>query len=179
MSIDVRVEGDIAPIRRHMSETERKVIPKAQSMALNKTGSKLRTATVRGASRRTGIKQKILRPRINFKGRLRATPRRLAATMIVNARPVPVHQLGKPKQTKRGVNIGRQHKFPGAFIPRDGGPVFRREGPSRLPIERIDIPILDDAQSAAQSAMRDVAQREYPIELERAINQQLRKIRNS
>src|SRR5690554_3920 len=94
----IRVTSDMKQFERAM-KAQPKMLRKAQSMALNKTMPKVMTAARRETSAVTGVKQKILRPRFRFKGRLRATQSRLEGVIILDARQIAAHKLGAARQT--------------------------------------------------------------------------------
>lgn len=186
----IRVRSDMRQFEKSMKLAPEK-IRKAQAMALNKTMPKVKTAALREAAAKTGIKSSILRSRFRFSGRLKATPNRLEVVLILDLRSLPAHKIGPPpRQTRAGVKVGKQ-LFRGAFLApgmySGAVMVFERRGNKkrmdkgnypgqwRQPIYRVDVPFQKEALSAAKGALNRVGLSEYPRELQRAINLQMKR----
>ena len=187
MSFSINVRAQTRDIERHLKAAPG-AIKRAQVQALNKTGAKVNTQTVRDTAKAVGVKQKFIRERIFFRGRLRATKNSLEAVILVKHAGIPSMKLGNV-QSKRarkgrrggaGIKVGK-HYYPHGFVaqmPNGKWLAVQRKGRARLPLEELKVKIIPHAEQAAQRALRSVGRREYPIELERALKFQLSKIRS-
>lgn len=179
MRIDVR--GDLRDLERHLSETQRKVIPKAAVMALNKTMAKVKTQAVRGTAKQLKIRSKNVNQRIKFKGRLRANKFSMEAVLLVKGAMINAVDLGTVQSVRRSrhLKVGR-HKFDGAFLaPMPSGKwlAVKRKGEARKPLQQVGISVLPAAGQQADKAMNTVGEQSWPVELERAIRLQLSRIK--
>lgn len=188
MSFSLKVTTDQRALIKHLKESPA-AIRRAQVQALNKTGAKVNTATVRATAKEVGVKQKFIRERVFFRGRLRATSNSLEAVVLVKHAGIPALKLGnvqsrrsrKGRRGGAGIKVGRRH-YPHGFVaqmPNGKWMAVQRKGRARLPLQELQVAIVPAAQKAAQMAMRTVGSREYPIELERALRLQLKKIRKT
>lgn len=84
----------------------------AELRALNKTMTWLRTHTVRAVSKETKVAAKILRQRVAAYKANRRNPR---GRVWAGLDPIKARRLGRFRQLKRGVRMGR-HVFEGAFL---------------------------------------------------------------
>lgn len=101
---------------------------------LRKTANWIKSQTAKAVSKETKIPQKLLRQRLYFFLRSRDTGK---VWLGLNA--IEANRLGKPRQTRRGVTVGR-HRFEGAWMMRQAapdGPVYRRKGKDRMPYEMV------------------------------------------
>lgn len=134
----------------------------AQVRASNGVAKWLGLNIGRELSRQEKVALKVIRARLRVFSSSRANPN---AKLWLGIDPIPVVGLGKPRQTRRGVTVGRR-RFPGAFVAtmRSGHTgVFKRadntfrrtEGrlassPANLPIEAQEI-VIDNAEDVFRS----------------------------
>lgn len=149
-----------------------KVIPgaalRASRRATSKTLTTLRRAVLRDIAGKAGIPQKILAGRVFIK---RPTAQKNRGLLWVGVKPIPAHRLGEPRQTKKGVRVGRR-SFPDAFIWQPGKTklVFRRKDKRRLPIQLEQIELDSDSRKYLELA-RD----RYPVVLVQEANFEIKK----
>lgn len=93
----------------------------------------------------------------------------------IGTRDVPVHRMGRVKWTRRmrGARVGRK-QYPGTFAPWEGGPVFRRTGAARLPIERMETAIHKIAEENVRR-LEARARRRFAQLLEQELNYEMSK----
>lgn len=99
------------------------------------------------------------------------------ARIWVGTDPYPAHRLGKVRWTPRmqGARAGR-HLFPGTFAHRaPQGPIFRRVGRERLPIE-VETVEVDEAMRANLIRIEREALRRYRTILAQEMNFELQKL---
>jgi len=165
-------EEDLRDAARAVGVTER-AAKKAARRAITKTARWMRTQAARDVSGATGIPQKHIRRRLGSYAR---GEEGMARSVWLGTNPIPAHRLGRARQTRRGVTVGRR-RYPGAFMPwpEQGGPVFRREGQSRHPIERVEEQIAEHGEAAmsrlqvrAQHRFTELLSQELRYEMMRA-----------
>lgn len=118
-----------------VTEVERKLIPRAEARAANRTASHLRTRYVRGLSQRTRVRQKTLRRKVKQRN---AKAGQLASVWF-GLLPVPLASIPGVRQVASGVRGPGGIDEPGAFIARVGPGhrgVFKRKTRKRLPIRQ-------------------------------------------
>lgn len=147
---------------------------RAVASALLRAGRTVVSRSAREIAKDSGLPVRLVRGRfsrdVNAQGR-----RRLRAVWRARLGPVPVHALGTARTTRRGVAVGRR-SYPGAFLARDQHgreSVFRRKGPSRLPIEKITVPLVD-ADATIRRHMQTTGAQRFKIEARRALRVALR-----
>ncbi|SKA70828.1 hypothetical protein [Desulfobaculum bizertense] len=133
-----------------------KQIQAASRRAVSKLGRWMRSAILRESSRDTGM------PRKALKGRLKMSEDRVAAStrVWVGRNAIPLSALN-PRQTRSGVTAGpvqRRHAF---MLPGRRGPVFKREGRSRLPISVQYEDISKDIERVLQTEIYAEAERKF------------------
>lgn len=178
------IKSDVRDYVRHLKHSP-KVMKKAQTMALNKTMAKVKTGTIRDTAKAVGIKQKFVRQRVYFKGRLRARTKSLEAVLLVKHPGIPITEIGNVVSTLRtrrsagGLKVGK-HRFPNAFVQQVASGkwlAFQRKGRSRYPIEELRIQLIPHANRSAQNALVRIGKREYPVELNRAMRYLMSKMK--
>lgn len=87
-------------------------IDKAEIRALNKTALWVKTQAARDSSHAAKVASKVIRRRIRI---LRASKRIQRAKVWFGLNPILARDLGKIRETKKGIRAGRHH-FPGAFV---------------------------------------------------------------
>jgi len=139
ISIDVR--DNIKSVSKNLNFLARKQLPKATSMALNKTATSLRGFTVREGKKAMGasdIKSKEVRAKTFI---LKANIRKLFAVLILRGGKYPLERF-RAKQTTAGVTAsayGINRLYKSTFIQNVKGKrnVFKRTSKTRLPIKQL------------------------------------------
>ncbi|AUI88156.1 phage tail protein [Vibrio azureus] len=136
----------------HRYEAFEKAIPKAVIRAASLTSRWLRGVSMAELGYEMSIDIKALRSRFRVykKGRV--------SKVWIGVRDIGVHRLGRPVQTRSGVQVG-EHFFAGAFIsPMDSDQllVWRRRGKSNKRIESVTIEIHDEVDAIVESYLPDI-----------------------
>lgn len=97
----------------------------------------------------------------------------MAIKTYIGLNPVAVHLLGGAVQTRSGVQVGSM-KFPGAFILRRNGGVYRRLGPDRFPLVMEKAPI-DITANEIGARLVDFARQRFETILKQEINYEFQK----
>lgn len=105
------IRADDSRVRRDLRRLP-KIAQKIARQELNRVTREVRTRAARDSAKDIGAKVGGVRNRIKFR---LASPRRLASTMFALILPLRGHDIGKPRQTRKGVKI-RNHFFPGGFV---------------------------------------------------------------
>jgi hypothetical protein len=138
-------------------------VRKALRSTVSKLSTWLRTRATRAMSAELQVKQKVLRFRLkNIK--LKQAPNGSAGGIWLGLNDLDFIHLGGATQDAQGVNF-RGREFSKAFMgPRPGtvssklkGRAFKRKGASRLPIEKVGLPIQDQANKALESEVMEWA----------------------
>lgn len=90
-----------------------KQLEKASNRAIRKTIRWLKTRVAREISAVTKVPQKALKPRLTTSVAGRGRDR--VHILWFGTLPLAAEQVGNPRQTKRGTNVGK-HRFEGAFV---------------------------------------------------------------
>lgn len=142
--LEVDLQVPYAQLRREFAGREKQV-DKAIVRAIRKTVSWLRRQLIKQVASEAGIPQKAIRQR----GKAKTFAKEQYGVVWLGLNPVGAHLIGKPRQTRRGVRVGRKHFFEGAFLSRiysDNEKVWRRKfrgpgstsrgrGDGRFPVE--------------------------------------------
>ena len=143
MGISFSVKADVKEVTKALTGLQRKEIPAAVSASLNRAIPTTRTAIIREASRYFGVKQKLMRSRIRFQRRDRATKRFWEAGVFSVVSDIPAALTGKPRQLKKGATVGRR-RYPGKFVatmPSGKTGIYGRLTRKRFPIKEEKIRI--------------------------------------
>lgn len=182
------LDRDLARLGRKLRRTSKVELPRANSRALNDSTNRVRTRTVRGISRETGLKSKTIRKRFYIR---RASPKKQKARITVYTRDVSAISQFTPARLKklqdgkgtnrRGVRVaGRQED--GAFVATGNAgnrQVFRRRTARRLPLESIKYPIQKEATRITRRVAVRVMKTQYPKILKRELVFRLNKVANA
>lgn len=185
MPVSVRVIPKIQAMQRDLRRINDVIVPAAAVSGLAAGVRKFNTETVRAVSSRTGVPQKILRSkRKNGRqftgGRIRPffpSRNRFRGGLDCFWMPVDAVRLGRPRQTRAGSRAGKKN-YPGAFIarmPNGKTGIFKRHGPTRLPIKKQTVPLNPDADRIARVKLDRVGRRVAISEFERILTRKLRK----
>lgn len=148
--LNTRMEIDTAFIERLSYLPEE--IAKAARRALAKTNMWLRNITRIELGYELAMDSKALRTRF------RVYRKGYTSKLWVGVNEIEVHQLGTPKQTAKGVQVGK-HFFDKAFISpmnSDELLVWRRTGQSRSVIERVTLDIAEEAEEIIGSYLTEL-----------------------
>jgi len=155
MPVAIKAEIDIRPVLQLVNGLSQVAVSNAWRRALRKTGDWIKTHVARSLSSEIKVPQKVLKQRLYFFLR---SAKEGKVWLGINA--IEAARLGKARQTRRGVTVGR-HRFDGAWLyrskrgsPNDGG-VFRRVGRARTPYEQVRF----EWDEAGERAFRSVAAR--------------------
>jgi hypothetical protein len=138
--IKINVEADIKAMSKHLRWSQREVIPKASSRALNDVAAKAKTASAKSIAKGAGIKQKAFKKSIVV---VKSTWGKLTAMVISDRWRANLIEYTSTRQTKRGVAStawGKRKTYKGTFIAtmKNGKRlVMARKGSARLPIKSI------------------------------------------
>lgn len=187
-SFALDVSHDLKDLRRTLNRYQRKALPKATLQGLNRAAASVRGAAVKTLARETGIKQKAVRAGIALR---KANRNRLAAVIEARGRPLNVIRFMTPAQIRTWVNSPKRPRPPvrakpwgkkrvyrrRVFIGNDGRTLFIREGPSRKSIRGLHGPSIgrELVRKAVTRAIDKQFRERFPIELGRALNNELRK----
>ncbi|MCR9260777.1 MAG: phage tail protein [Pseudomonadaceae bacterium] len=178
------LDRDLARLGRKLRRISNVELPRANARALNDSGARVRTRSVRGISAETKLKQKAVRKRYYLK---RATAKKQTVRLTVYTRDVSAISQFTPARrrklvpgrgtNRRGVTVaGRQ--ISSAFIAEGKGnlQVFKRRGDRRLPIDSIKFPIQKPAVRITVRVAKRVMKSQYPRILERELKFRINKV---
>lgn len=155
--IDLRIDQTrLDGVVREINATDDDV-RKALRSTVSKLSTWLRTRATRALSAELQVKQKVLRIRLK-NIRLKKAPSGVAGGVWIGLNDLDFVHIGGARQDRQGVNY-KGRKFGKAFLgPKPGevsgklgGRAFKREGVKRLPIEKVGLPIQDEANKALES----------------------------
>lgn len=118
--LDIKI--DMSDVERQVSmfSATIKEIDLARTRALRKTLMGMRTQVKRNVAKDLKITQKVIKDRFKT---TRVKPGAEEAELWVGTYNVPAHFLGKPRQLKSGVRVGRR-SYRGAFMVNSSNPKF-------------------------------------------------------
>jgi hypothetical protein len=171
MSAEIFIRLDTAEMERRFGALPQQM-PLAVRRASIRTREWLRTQLAREISATADVPQKALR------GRVRRGSRKNdgawygdgQAVLWIGLNAISASHAGTPVPNPKGVRV-RRHFFDKAFVVNVHGfkQVFKRVGPSRLPIVRMTIPLSDEEISMADKYL-PAAERMFSERLEHEIN---------
>jgi hypothetical protein len=148
MSFNISIQHDLKKFRQQLSALEKQAYQPAVVRTLNRTAESAKVASARYVAAQLGSKQAGVKRRIET---IRATPRRLWATLVAHGRPLqliefvvgskkPTQQLGGKRGLVKTKVFGRQKTYYKAFIaPRRSGDssttMYIRKGKERKPLK--------------------------------------------
>lgn len=182
------LDRDLARLGRKLRRVSNVELPRANARALNDSGARTRTRSVRGISRETKLKSKTIRKRYFMR---RATSKKQRVRLSVYTRPVSAVSQFTPSRlasiadgkgtSRKGVRVaGRTERS--AFIatgPNRSRQVFRRTTNKRLPLEAIKYNIQEPATRITKRVVRRVMRTQYPKILQRELKFRLNKVANA
>lgn len=109
LNLDV---SDITSVYVDWIDNRAEVTRKAVRRALRKTAQWYFRQIMREIQQATGINQKALKPR----ARITVLEQSLYANVWFGLDPMEAHRVGRARQTRAGVSVGRGHRFESAFL---------------------------------------------------------------
>jgi hypothetical protein len=194
--MNVSIRHDLDGLKRKLTAMERSLIPAATSKALNKVRTSVRSEVVKAIAAETGVKQKDIRKKITMgRASKRQTWVRISAR-DARAKNL-IHFVAAAKRTPGAFRVrkkngeykqpgvrarawGATKTYKGTFIGvgRGGNTlVFKRSAGRGSKLEAVVGPSPRDnfIKPYARNTMVRTVRSRLPIELERAINQELRR----
>ena len=182
------VKSTVAKTRRALTRYERRALPKAEQQALNRTTKSARSVAVKIMGKELGLKQKNARAGTKI---ISAKPGRLVAGIEGRGRPINVIRTMTPAQISSWRNSPKRPRPPlrakpwkvkrvfreRVFIGNMGRTVFIRTGKARGAIRGLYGPSIANElirKDVVAAVERRVGER-FPVELRRALDNQLRK----
>ncbi|MCW5319632.1 phage tail protein [Verminephrobacter aporrectodeae subsp. tuberculatae] len=171
MSATLKVEIDTQKVMGLLRGLPPSALQGAWRRTLRKTANWIKGQTAKAISGAARIPQKLIRRRLYFFLRSGNTGK---VWLGLNA--IEAHRLGTPRQTRRGVTVGR-HRFEGAWMKKKTGPegVYRRKGRGRMPYEKVKYDWSGSGEDALKSAaarsearLMTVLRQEVNYELQKA-----------
>jgi len=159
MSVTLKAELDIAAALAPLAYLGKEAMRNAWRRALKKSANWVKGQTAKHVSAEMHIAQKLVRKRLYF---FLHSADRGKVWLGLNA--IEAHRLGNPRQTKRGVSVGR-YSFNNAWIYRSArgsdkdGKVYRRVGKKRMPISAVKLDWADKGEAAFRKAAAEVEAR--------------------
>ncbi|MDH5528029.1 MAG: phage tail protein [Nitrospirota bacterium] len=181
--IGLNITADIRKTERWLTRVQKKAVPKAASMAINRVAITVRKESVRGISKATSLKQKRVREAVV----IAVKARRTHLVAVVAARPKGINLIefvtkGKrvPNAFRRKAGVsakawGERKVYKGSFVGRgrnSGKPlVFARTSAQPRPLKTIHGPSIPRTfvQEEINRVMVATASRRWPIEFDRAL----------
>ena len=173
-------------LKKSLTRVERRVFPKAINAGLNKTVGSVRSTAVKAMAKETALKQKDVRG--NIKMRRAGKHRQGRAMLEARGRPLNLIRFMTQSQIRSWMNsrrrplrakpwgkkrVYRRHVFIGNL----GRTVFLRQGPGRRDIRGMWGPSIarELIRKAVLAAIDKRFDERWPIEIDRALNNELRK----
>ena len=148
----LKVELDISAVQRMARGLTPAQFTLAWRRTLRKVSHWAKGQVAKAVAADTRIPQKVLRQRVYFFLRSRDSGK-----VWLGLNPVEAARLGKVRQTRKGVTVGR-HRFAGAWTmsKRDpDGKVYKRSGEARLPYAEVKM----DWEQAGEAAFERIAEK--------------------
>jgi hypothetical protein len=178
MAIQFSVKADVKRVLRSLNAAQRTVVPAAVPAALNRAVKQTQTASVRESAATLHVKQKIMRQRLRFQRRDRASKRYWEAGVFTVLSDLKASDLGTIRQQKTGAKAGR-YTFPGAFratMPGGHESAWKRTGPKRFPIREQRIDIRAQVERIVEKNIRTVGMPAFRKRFYHEMNYRLRRL---
>ncbi len=177
----------LADLRKTLSRVERQALPKAVNAGLNKTVVSVRKAASKVMVGRLKLKSRDVKAGLDIKKAGKHRPGK--AIIEARGRPVNIIRFMTPAQIRSALNSkkrivkskpwGKLRTYRRrVFIGNKGRTAFLREGPSRRDIRGMWGPSIarELIRKEALQAMDNQFDERWPIEIDRALNNELRKL---
>lgn len=183
--MELNVRADVKEVLAMLNETQKSVIPKAASRAINKTMTTVNAQAAREIKKDIGGKISISEIKASMAIN-KTNPKALYAALYAKGRRIPIikidpaaHQDGSGVNYKTGK--GRGH-IPHAFVAtmRSGHRgVFKRKSSTRLPIQELHGPSIPKVfiNNVIMEAMERIAKERWAKVFQQEINFELSKFR--
>jgi len=177
--LSVSVKFDTKTLTRGLNGIQKKAIPKATKMALNRTAANVKSIAVKEVSKKTGLKSSLVRKHISI---TKAKNNQLTARVRATTGRLNLREFGA-RQTRKGVTAkikGVKQIIHGAFIINGfaGGRVFKRSSKKRLPIKQATAPGVTWGfiQPLVDSVMKNTAKEKFKLHFRSRMNEELRRL---
>ena len=169
----IKLKGNLSAIENALKQ-EPKLAKAAAVSALNKSIAQAQTVGVRQLANQKRLPVRIVKRRTKIQ---RANAKRLYAALVTLTAGIPIDQLGARDLKKGGISAGGK-RYPHAFRAKAGGEkalvferkVFGGQRVGRLPIERVKIPLLPEADPIFLAAVKQA----LSTKLQKIFEQELR-----
>ena len=193
MTFNISIQHDLKKFRQQLSALEKQAYQPAVVRTLNRTAESAKVASARYVAAQLGSKQAGVKRRIET---IRATPRRLWATLVAHGRPLqliefvvgskkPTQQLGDKRGLVKTKVFGRQKTYYKAFIaPRRTGDsnttMYMRKGKERKPLKMMYGPGIEQVFRKPENdkIMQDKVRERLPIEFARNLEFYIQRLKN-
>ena len=181
----ITVVDDLPKFRRTLSYFERRALPTAAQQAFNRAGKSAFGVSIKQSAKDLGLKQAAIKRGFTW---VKAKAGRLRALIKARGRPLNLILFTGRAETRArafkrgGVRAkvkGTWQVFPGTFIANQGRTVFRRLSKIRTHLEGVtggSVPETLASSSVKRAIDRKFGER-WPVELRRALDNQLRRRR--
>ena len=178
MGIRFSVKADVERVLASLNEAQRKIVPEAVSAALNRAAKQSHTAAIRESAGELKVQQKVMRRRLRFQRRDRASKRYWEAGVFSVVSDLKSSELGNIRQLKAGAKAGR-YTFGGAFkatMPSSKYTgAYKRLGRERFPIKEMRVPIHDTVTRIVEKNIRGVGMKVFSDRFHHELRYRLKK----
>ncbi|OCH31833.1 phage tail protein [Aliivibrio fischeri] len=197
-----RLERGLDQAIKNLDSINKKLVPAASAMAVNKVGAKAEGRAVRQAAKEVKVKAKVIRPRVSVVKR--ANPQRPYRVTRIRRYDIPAISIGEVRTQIRRKNGGflvsgsarndqgqyvkrehsgntaikvGKHTYKNAFVNKVSSGqwhVLHRIGESRYPLGVATVPFKDNITKAMEFHTRQLMNFDMPKEMERALAMKFR-----
>ncbi|AEA61353.1 MULTISPECIES: phage tail protein [Burkholderia] len=167
----LKVEIDVKGALEALAALPPAAMQSAWRRTLRKTAAWIKSQTAKDVGRATGIQQKVIRQRTYFYMRSADSGK-----VWLGLNPIGAHRLGAVRRTRKGIRAGKT-LFEGAWRMTEkapDGPVFRRTGKGRTPIEVVRFDWAHEGDPAFRRAARACEERLLAV-LRQEVNYEIQK----
>ncbi|EKO3392590.1 phage tail protein [Vibrio fluvialis] len=154
----LNLDSQIKSAIHRLSAVSKRAVPVATARAINKMSTMAERQTAKDVAKSENMPQKLVRQRIAAIKKSNA--RDLRRRVRLRRSDVPAVQLGKVRQTRRGVSV-RQRRFNGAFLA-DGSKGFGKYRPAR---HRQGGRAYQDTSLRSQQVLQRTGKGRYPLQV--------------
>lgn len=171
MGTTLTVGIDIESVTKILRQIGEKACQQAWRRTLKKSARWMIHQSAKAISQQVLIPQKVVKKRLYF-----FSKSTVSGKVWLGLNPIEAHLLGRPKQTRTGVSVGR-HRFPGAWLMRyraPNGPVFQRLSPKSAIYRKVTVEWSSIGQSAFTTTARQLRSRLLTL-LSQEVNYEIHK----